>query len=114
MAMPHQRPQFPGLLTASSELGAEVLRILGLELLAVAAVVHPAAGGGDPLACGDRRGMADQCDQVAVAPCLNPNDAKAVVSVLVGDPLDQPGEYLPIRCRGISNNCHLYLDICTA
>ena len=30
-------------------------------------------------------------------PRADPNDAKAVVNVLIGDPLDQPGEHLPIR-----------------
>ena len=61
------------------------------------AVVDPAACRSDPLASRDSGGMADQRDQIAVAACLDTNDAKAAVSVLVGDPLEQPGEHLPIR-----------------
>ena len=33
-------------------------------------------------------------DQVAVAPCLDPNDTIAVLGVLVGDTLDQPRQHL--------------------
>jgi len=66
----------------------------------VGAVVHPTAGGGDPLACGDRGSMADQRDQISVAACLDANDAKAAVGVLVCDTLDQPGEHLPVRRLG--------------
>jgi hypothetical protein len=41
--------------------------------------------------------MADQRNQVPVAPCFDANDAKAVISIVVGDALDQSGEHLPIR-----------------
>jgi hypothetical protein len=41
--------------------------------------------------------MTDQGDEMAVAACLDPNDAKPVAGVLVSDALDQPGEYFPIR-----------------
>jgi hypothetical protein len=46
------------------------------------------------LSCGalysgrDRGGMADQGDPLAVTPGLNPQDAEAVLGVLVGDALD--------------------------
>jgi hypothetical protein len=44
--------------------------------------------------------MANQGDQLAVATSLNPDDAKAILGVLVGDTLDQSGEHLAIRWRG--------------
>src|SRR6266516_7691689 len=55
----------------------------GFELLAVGAVVDPVAGCRDPLAGRDRGGMADQGDQLAAAPGLNPDHAKAILGVLV-------------------------------
>ena len=51
------------------------------ELLAVGAVVDPFARRGDPLAGGDRRGMADDGDQVAVAARLDPEHAEAVLGL---------------------------------
>jgi hypothetical protein len=52
------------------------------------AVVDPSARRSDPLARGNGRGMTDQGDQIAMSAGLDPNDAKPVVSVLVGDALD--------------------------
>jgi hypothetical protein len=40
--------------------------------------------------------VANDGDKIAVTPRLDPNDAKTVVSILVGDPFNQPGQYLPI------------------
>ncbi len=40
--------------------------------------------------------MADQGDPLAVATGLNPDDAKAILGVLVSDTLDQAGEHLVI------------------
>ena len=63
-----------------------------LELLAVGAVVDPFARGGDPLAGGDRRGVADDGDQFAMAARLDAQDAEAVLGIVEGDPLDQAGQ----------------------
>ncbi len=68
-----------------------------LELLTVGAVVHPVAGSRNPLAGGNHGGVADHGDQITVASRLDSDYAEAVVGVLVGDALDQPGEHLPIR-----------------
>jgi hypothetical protein len=67
-----------------------------LELLAMGAVVGPVAGGRNPLAGGDHGGMANDGDEIAVASRLDPNDAKSVVGILVGDALNQPSQHLPI------------------
>ena len=64
-----------------------------LELLAVGAIVDPFAGCGDPLAGGDDRGMADDGHQVAMTARFRPEDAKAVLSIVEGDPLDEAGEH---------------------
>ena len=64
-----------------------------LELLAVGAVVDPFARRGDPLAGGDRRGVADDGHQIAMAACLHPQNAEAVLGVVEGDPLDEAGEH---------------------
>jgi ATP-dependent exoDNAse (exonuclease V) alpha subunit len=45
--------------------------------------------------------QADRLDEVAVAPCLDPNDTEAVLGVLVGDPLDQPSQHLSIGWMGL-------------
>jgi hypothetical protein len=39
--------------------------------------------------------VANNGDEIAVATRLDPNDAKAVVGILIGDALNQPGQYLP-------------------
>jgi hypothetical protein len=44
----------------------------GFELLTVGAVVDPASGCRDPLACRDRGGVADQDDRLTAAMGLNP------------------------------------------
>src|SRR6266571_8975099 len=41
-------------------------------------------------------------DQLAAAPGLNPDDAKAILGVLVSDALDQAGEHLAIGWRGLA------------
>ena len=68
----------------------------GLELLTVSAVIRPVTGGRDPLTGGNHGGMANDRDEIAVTTRLHPDDAKAVLGVLVGDALDQPGQHLPI------------------
>src|SRR5580704_11419674 len=73
----------------------------GPELLAMGTIVHPVAGGGDPLASRYGGGVPHHGDQVAVAPGFDPNDTKAVVGVLVRDPLDQPRQHLSIGWIGL-------------
>jgi hypothetical protein len=60
------------------------------------AVVHPITSRANPLASGDGGGMANNGDQVTVTTCLDPNDTKAVLGVLVSDPLNQPGKNFSI------------------
>ena len=45
--------------------------------------------------------MPDYGDEVAVAPCLDPDDTKAAFGVLVRDALDQPGQHLSIGWMGL-------------
>jgi hypothetical protein len=40
-------------------------------------------------------------DQVAVASCLDPDDAKSVLGILIGDALDQPRQNLSIGWIGL-------------
>ena len=68
----------------------------GLELLTMSAVIRPVTGGRDPLAGGNHRGMANDRDEIAVTTRLHPDDAEAVLGVLVGDPLNQPSKHLPV------------------
>ena len=63
------------------------------ELLAVGAIVDPFAGCGDPLPGRADRGMADDGHQVAMTARFRPEDAKAVLSIVEGDPLDKAGEH---------------------
>ena len=67
------------------------------ELLAVGAVVHPFARGGDPFPRRHRRRMPDHGDQVAMAARPGPQHAEAVLRVVEGDALDRPGQDLPVR-----------------
>jgi hypothetical protein len=53
------------------------------------AIVDPITRRSDPLARGDRGRMANHGDQVSVAPCLDADNTKAVIGVLVRDALDQ-------------------------
>ena len=69
----------------------------GPELPAVFAIGDPVAGGGGVLAGGDTRRVADQRDQVALAPDLQAQHAEAVLRVVEGDSLDEAGELLQRR-----------------
>src|SRR5262249_35701520 len=89
------------LLDALDRSGRRGLEEAGLELLTVSAVIDPVAGRGHPFAGRDRGGMAHQGDQFAVATGPNPQDAKAILSVLVRDALDHSGEHLAIHWRGL-------------
>ena len=57
-------------------------------------IIDPFPGRGDPLAGGDDRDMADHGHQITVPPRLRPKNAKAVLGVVEGDPLNQAGEHL--------------------
>jgi hypothetical protein len=67
-----------------------------LELLTMGPVVDPIPRCGDPLPSRYCGGMSYNGDEVTVAPRLDPNDAKSVLGVLVGDALDQPRQNLSI------------------
>jgi hypothetical protein len=94
--MPRIMPEARYFSMPSTEVGAEV-KEAGLELLAMGAVVRPVAGGRNPLASGDHGGVANDGDEIAVTTCLDPNDAKAVVGILIGDALNQSGQHFPIE-----------------
>src|SRR5262249_52812844 len=79
----HPRRQIP--FDSLDRCGRRGLEEPGLELLAMRAVVKPLARRGDPLASGYGGGMANYSDKVAVATDLHPDDAKAVLRVLIGD-----------------------------
>jgi hypothetical protein len=64
-----------------------------LELLTVSAVVNPFARCGDPLASGDDGRVADDGHQIAVSARFRPENAKAVLSVVEGNPLHESGEH---------------------
>ena len=60
-----------------------------LELLAVGMVVNPVARGSDPFSGGDRGGVADDSDQVAMSTRLDPENAEAILSVVERDTFDK-------------------------
>ena len=72
-----------------------------LELLAVGAVIDPLAGGGDPFPRRHHGGVADHGDQVAMPPRPGPQHAEAVLGIVEGDALDQPGQDLPVRALSL-------------
>src|SRR6266571_8998031 len=96
--MPRIIPEARCFSMLSTDVGAEVLRNRALNCWPWVrsltqlpdAVTHSPAG------------MADQGDQLAVATGLDPDDAKAILGVLVGDALDQSGERLVIGWRGLA------------
>ena len=79
---------------------------IGAELHAVGPIVDPAAARLDELAGADRRGMADDSDQIALAAGLHPQHAEAAVFVVEGDPLDEAGEVFALG-RGRRRYLHL-------
>ena len=81
----------------STEDGAAVRMKSRLELLAVGAVVHSFARGSDPFPRRHHGGVADHGDQVAMPPRPGSQHAEAVLGIVEGDALDQPGQYLPDR-----------------
>jgi hypothetical protein len=50
--------------------------------------------------------MTDDGDEIAMAPCLDADDAEAVVAVLVGHALDKTGEHLSVCGCGLGLNRH--------
>jgi hypothetical protein len=86
-------------LDAFGRCGGRSLEEPGLELLPMGSIIRPVAGSRNPLAGGDHCGVADDGDEIAVAARFDPNDAKSVVGILVGDALNQPGQHLPIGLR---------------
>ena len=45
--------------------------------------------------------MPNHGDQITVAACLDPNDTKPILCVLIGNPLDQPRQCLSIGWIGL-------------
>ena len=72
------------------------------ELPPVRPVVGPFAGGGDPFARRNHRGMAHRSDEIAVATGLETEHAEAGLGVVEGDPLDEAGQDLAARCGASS------------
>jgi hypothetical protein len=62
----------------------------------MSAVVRPVTRSRDPLTGGNHRGPANHRDEIAVTSRLHPDDAKAVLGVLVGDALSQPSKHLSV------------------
>ena len=64
----------------------------GAELDAMRAVVGPFAAGLDEFSGGDRRGMPNDGDEIALAPRFDAQNAKAILVVMERHPFDEPGE----------------------
>ena len=71
---------------------------VGAELHAVRPIVDPPAARLDELAGTDCRRMADDGDQVALAPRLHPQHAEPAVLVVKGNALDETGEVFAVGC----------------
>src|ERR1035437_5160941 len=56
----------------------------------------------NPLACRDDGSVTDDRDKIAMATGFNPNDAKAILGVVVSHPLDQSGQHIAIGWRTIN------------
>ena len=95
-ALDHARGEV--LLDALGRRGRRRAQEVGAELHAMRPVVDPPAACLDELAGADRRGMADDGDQVALAARLHPQDAEPAVLVVEGDALDEAGEVLAVGC----------------
>ena len=78
----------------SSVVGGLDLQERGPELQPVLAIVGPRAGGLDELAGRDQGGVADDRHEITLAARLEAQDAEAVVRIVEGDALDEPGEVL--------------------
>jgi hypothetical protein len=60
------------------------------------AVIGPVADSRNPLAGRNHGGVANNSDEIAMPPRLDPNDAKAAVGILVSDAFNQPRQQLSI------------------
>ena len=83
-----------------TESGEDLIVSLGLfgRILSwsseVGSVVDPFARGRDPLAGGDRCCVSHQRNEVTVATRFGAQDAEAIFDIMIGDSLDQTGQYL--------------------
>ena len=57
------------------------------------AVVDPFARGGNPLAGRNGRGMTDDGHDITMAARLGPQNAEAVLGIVISDALDQAGQH---------------------
>jgi hypothetical protein len=73
----------------SAEVGGDVHKESGLKLLAVCAIVDPFARRCDPLTGGNSRRMTDNSHDIPMSPRHGPQDAKAVLHIVVRDALDE-------------------------
>ena len=62
------------------------------ELLTMGMIVDPFTRCRNPLARRDDGSMTNNRDKIAMATGFNPDDAKAILGVVVSDPLDQSGQ----------------------
>ena len=74
-----------------------------LELQPVLAVIDPPPRRGGEFAGADNGGVPDHSDQVPLPARFDPEHAKPVLGVVVGDALHQPGQCLR-RCRCAGRN----------
>ena len=78
----------------STAVGSAAPQEIAAELHAVHPIVDPPAACLDELAGTDRRSVADDGDQVALAARLHPQHAEPAVFIVKGDALDEAGEVL--------------------
>ena len=90
--MPRTMPEPRYFSMPSAVVGGVVLRKSALNCSPCVAVGDPDADGVDELAGGDRRRMADDGDEIALAPRLHLQDGEAVVLVVEGHALDRADE----------------------
>ena len=77
----------------SAEVGERGAQEPRLELLAVGAVVDPFARGRDPLAGRNGCGMAHHGHEITMAARLGPQNAEAILGIMIGDALDEAGQH---------------------
>ena len=80
------------LFDAFESLRRRAAQLIGLELLAVIAILHPGAGRLDVFAGRDRRYRADDGDEAAPAARLDAQHREPSVGVVKGDALDHTGQ----------------------
>jgi hypothetical protein len=75
---------------------------VGFELLAMGMIVDPFARCRNPLACRDDGGVTNDRNKITMAAGLNPDNAKAILGIVVSDTLDQSGQHVAIGWRGLN------------